>query len=142
MENIIEIIQKHSLTVRCLPHEVVTYWGYQEGDEHKNYVNSKGEPIKRQLEVVIQDYNFETYRKNLTPYSIGEAEKMFKKWKEKFPNGKKLLKETRKVEHGGWWYVKSTSHTDSTIRFSREHDKFFAPTLEEAIQLYLESLNT
>ena len=33
MENIIDIIQKHSLTVRCLPHEVVSYWKYKEGDE-------------------------------------------------------------------------------------------------------------
>jgi hypothetical protein len=51
------------------------------------------------------------------------------------------LKETKISEKGGWWYVKETKNTDSTVRFSREFDKFFAPTLEEAIDLYLESIN-
>ena len=54
-------------------------------------------------------------------------------------DGKKLLKEERDVEKGGWWYVKETPNTSSTVRFSREYDKFFAPTLEEAIILFLNS---
>ena len=109
MENIIEIIKEHSLTVRCLPHEVVSYWTYHEGDENRKYVDSNGNPIKDTHELVIRG------------------------------DGKKLLKITKQVKNGGWWYVKETKHTDSTVQFSRKYDKFFAPTLEEAIQLYLDS---
>jgi hypothetical protein len=52
---------------------------------------------------------------------------------------KKFVREERKAENGGWWYVKETPNTGSTVRFNREHDAFFAPTLKEAIQLYLNS---
>lgn len=55
-----------------------------------------------------------------------------------FPDGRKYWHEEIKVEHGGWWYVKETPDTSSTVRFSRKYDKFFAPTIEEALQLYIE----
>lgn len=107
--DIIDIIQKYSLTVRCLPHVDVSYWSYREGDENKKYVDSKGNPSKGVKTLFIRE------------------------------DGKKLLREERLVEHGGWWYVKETQNTDSTVRFDRRHDKFFAPTLEGAIKLYLDS---
>ena len=110
MDNIIDIIQKHSLTIRCLPHKVTSYWTYREGDENKKWVDSDGNPSKSTKTLFIRE------------------------------DGKKLLKEERDIEHGGWWYVKETQNTDSTVRFSREYDKFFAPTLEEAIKLYLDSI--
>lgn len=35
MENLIKIIQENSLTVRCLPHKVVSHWSYRDGDEER-----------------------------------------------------------------------------------------------------------
>ena len=54
-------------------------------------------------------------------------------------NNRKFIKETRTVDKGGWWYVKETPNTDSTIKFNRKQDKFFAPTLKKAIKLFLDS---
>lgn len=140
MENIIKIIQEHSLTIRCLPHKVVNHWSYKEGDETKKYVDSKGNPSKSIRSVVVQDYDLEYFQKTPTPkWNTDSPEKRFANWKKNFPNGRKLLREERAVEKGGWWYVKETPNTDSTVTFSREYDKFFAPTLEEAIQLFLDS---
>lgn len=134
----IEIIAKHSLTVRCLPHETINYWTYREGDENKKYVDSNGNPIIRQLEVVIQNLDLEYFQKTpTTKYNIDSPEKRYEQWKKRFPNGKKLLKETKTVKHGGWWYVMETKHTGATVIFN---DKFLAPTLEEALQLYLDSI--
>lgn len=50
---------------------------------------------------------------------------------------KKYLQEEKTVEKAGWWYVEHTPHTDSIVRFSKY--SFLAPTLEEAIMLYLKS---
>ena len=111
MESIIDIIQKHSLTVRCLPHKVISHWTYKEGDENIKWVDSDGNPTKSKRSVVIRE------------------------------DGRKLLREERDVEKGGWWYVKETKNTSSTVTFSRKYDKFFAPTLEEAIKLYLDSIS-
>ncbi len=139
--NIVEIIQKHSLTVRCLPYKVVTCWTYKEGDENRKYVDGSGKPIERKREVVIQDFDLEHFQKTKpSKFNTDSPEKRFQNWKKLNPNGKKLFKETRIVEHGGWWYVKETKNTDSTVRFSREYDEFFAPTLEEALTLYLQSI--
>lgn len=52
---------------------------------------------------------------------------------------RKVMRETREVEKGGWWYVKETKNIDSTVQFSSKFDKFFAPTIEQAIQMYLDS---
>lgn len=138
---IINIISSYSLTVRCLPHVVVSHWTYRDGDENKKYVDSKGNPIERDLEVVKQDFDLEYFQKTPPPkYSNSTPEQRLEQWKKLHPNGRKLLKETKKVEKGGWWYVKSTPNTDSIVQFSRKHDEFFAPTLEGAIQLFLNSL--
>lgn len=112
MENIIDIIQKHSLTVRCLPHKVISHYTYREGDENMKYVDSEGNPSTKKRTVVYSE-----------------------SWK------RKMIREERDVENGGWWYVKETKNTDSTVTFSRKYDKFFAPTLPEAIQLYLDSID-
>lgn len=114
MENLIEIIQKHSLTVRCLPYEVISYYSYRKGDEErvtKPSYDSEGKIRDVKKSVVFSEV-----------------------WQ------RKMIKEERNVDRGGWWYVKETKNTNSTVRFSRKHDKFFAPTLEEAIKLYLDSL--
>jgi len=141
MENILEIIQKHSLTVRCLPYEVVSYTTYRDNDENLKYLDSNGNEIKVIREVVIQDYNLDYFKKQKpTKYSSDSPEKRYENWKKAFPNGKKLLKTTKKVVNGGWWYVKATPHTDSMVQFSRKYDEFFAPTIEEAIKLYLDSI--
>jgi hypothetical protein len=141
-EDIIAIIQKHSLTVRCLPHVVVSHWSYTEGDENKNYVDANGKPNTSKRTVVIQDFDLEHFQKTKpSKYNTDSPEKRFEQWKKNFPNGRKLLREERVVEHGGWWYVKETKSTGSTVMFDRKHDKFFAPTLPEAIQLYLDSIS-
>jgi len=142
MENIIDIIQKHSLTVRCLPHEVVSYYTYREGDEKAKWVNSDGSPSKSIREVVTQHFDLEHFQKTKPPkWEDGTPEQRFERWIKNNPNGRKLLKETRTVEKGGWWYVVETKDTDSTVRFSsKSSDNFLAPTLEGAINLYLESI--
>lgn len=110
MQSIIDIIEKHSLTVRCLPHVVVNHWSpYKEGDENVKRVDSNGNTINSKYSVVTRE------------------------------DGKKLLREERIVDKGGWWYVKETKNTDSTVTFNRKNDKFFAPTLAKAIKLYLDS---
>lgn len=140
--DLIKIIQEHSLTVRCLPHKVVSYYSYREGDEKKKYVDSNGNPSKDKRSLVIQKYDLEYFEntppnewdKNMTP------QERLERFLKTNPTGeRKLLKKEREVEHGGWWYVKPTPNTDSMVRFSRKYDKFFAPTLKEAIQLYLDS---
>ena len=142
MNNIIEIIQKHSLTVRCLPYEVVSYWNYKEGEENRNYIDSNGKPIEAKREVIVCDYDLEYFQKTKpSKYNTNTPEQRFEFWRKNNPNGRKLLKETKTVKNGGWWYVKETKNTDSTIIFNRKYDEFFAPTLDEAIQLYLDSLN-
>lgn len=140
MQNIIDIIQKHSLTVRCLPYETVTYWSYREGDETRTYVGDNPDKVKR--EVVIQDFDLEYFEKTdkQPKWTNNSPLKRYEMWKKNFPNGRKLLKETRIVEKGGWWCVKETKNTSSIVQFDINHDKFFAPTLEEAITLYLNSI--
>lgn len=141
MDNIFDIIKRHSLTVRCLPYEVVSFWSYREGDENKVYVDDSGNFKKSKREIIVQDFDLEYFQRTKpSKWNTDSPEKRFQNWKKNFPNGRKLLKETTVVEKGGWWYVKETRNTDSTVRFSREYDKFFAPTLEEAIQLYLNSI--
>lgn len=108
-EEIIQIIADHSLTIRCLPHVVITHCTYREGDEKRVWVDSNGKESQVIRTVVVNE------------------------------RGIRLLREERIVDKGGWWYVKETKCTDSTIIFNRKHDKFFAPTLSEAIQLYLDS---
>lgn len=102
MENIIDIIQKNSLTVRCLPYVVISHCGYRSGDETR---------LKPNQTIVV-----------------------LPKW-----GNKKFIREERIVANGGWWYVKETKNTSSAVTFDRRTDKFFAPTLQEAIQLYLNS---
>lgn len=140
--DILKIIAENSLTVRCLPHKVVNHWTYREGDESKKYVDAKGNTIEAKRTVIVQKFDLDyfkntppsEYHKNRTP------EQRLKQYLKNNPTGeRKLLREEKKVKNGGWWYVKETPNTDSTVRFSRKHDKFFAPTIEEAIQLYLNS---
>ena len=117
-EQIIQIIAEHSLTVRCLPHVVVSVFNYREGDEER--VNKPSYDAKG---------NIRNVRKSIiTGYGT-------------YPKDRKFFREERDVKKGGWWYVKETPHTGSNVQFSRKYDKFFAPTLEEAIQLFLNSLN-
>ncbi|MBK7362639.1 MAG: hypothetical protein IPJ01_10125 [Micavibrio sp.] len=90
--------------------------------------------------MVVQDFDLEHFQKTKpTKWETRTPEQRFENWKKNFPNGRKLLREEREVKNGGWWYVKETPNTDSTVIFQREYDKFFAPTLEEAIQLFLDS---
>ena len=140
MKNIIEIIQKHSLVVRCLPYEVVLYRDYQEGDGLKKYVDSKGNTIEAKREVIIQNFDLEHFQiTKPQKWDTDSPEMRYARWRKNFPNGRKLLKETRIVEKGGWWIVKGAKHTDSSITFSLKND-FCAPTLSEAIDLYLKSI--
>jgi hypothetical protein len=106
---ILNAITDNFLCVRRLPFEVISHWSYREGDETRKYVDSNGNPIKHKRTVVTRE------------------------------DGKKLVREERIVEKGGWWFVKEIKHTDATIRFDKNHDKFFAPTIGEAIESYLKS---
>lgn len=125
MQDIIKIIQENSLTVRCLPYEVVSLVSYKEGDEEKG------------KQVIIEHLELDYFIKN--NLNNTNPNKRFEQWKQKFPNGRKYVREVKQVEFGGYWYVKETKDTNSTISFNRQTDKFFAPTLQEAIQLYLNS---
>lgn len=140
--DILDIIKKHSLTVRCLPYETISYWTYREGDENKICVDafgsSSGGVIKK--EIVVQDYDLEYFKKTVSKFNTDSPEKRYERFKRIYPNGRKLIKETKNVKNGGWWYVKETNNTSSMVEFNRKYDKFFAPTLEEAIKLYLDSL--
>jgi hypothetical protein len=118
MKNLIDIIQKYSLTVRCLPSVVITHSTYRPGDEEfckKPSYDSHGN-LRNVKRSVVTGYGTH-------------------------PKDKKFLREERKIEKGGWWYVKETPHINSIVRFSRKYDKFFAQTLEEAIKLYLKAKN-
>jgi hypothetical protein len=139
-KEILQIITDNFLVVRRLPFEVISYWSYTEGDENKKYVDSNGNPSKSVKSVVVQEFDLEHFQKTpASKYDSRTPGERYDAWKKNFPNGRKLLKEVRQVEKGGWWYVKEVNDTSSTVRFSREYDNFFAPTLEEAIQLYLNS---
>ena len=142
--DVINIIKEHSLTVRCLPFITVNHWSYRDGDENKKYVDSKGNEIEATRTVIVQKFDLE-YFKNTPPSKYNKdqtPEQRLNYYLKGNPSGeRKLLREERTVKNGGWWYVKETKNTDSTVKFSREYD-FFAPTLEEALQLYLNSIKT
>lgn len=139
-EQLLQAIADNFLCVRRLPFETVTYWTYTEGDENRKWVDANGNPSTAVRSVVIQDYDLAYYEKQERPkWSKQTPLERYNQWKKLYPNGQKLLKEVRTVDKGGWWYVKQVTNTDSTVRFNREYDKFFAPTLEEAVQLFLQS---
>lgn len=138
-QEIIDIISKYSLTVRCLPRIFVNYEDYREGDENRAWVNHEDIQAEAKREVVIQDLNLEFFQKTelfewCTPLT---PEQRYSEWKRMYPKGRKLLKDTIEVEKGDRWYVKETPNIDSAVRFNRGYDEYFAPTLEEAIQLFL-----
>ena len=139
-DEIINAISDNFLCIRRLPFEVVTCWTYREGDENRKYVDSNGNPSTSKREIIIQDFDLKYFQKTKSArWNMDSPEKRFENWKKNFPNGRKLSKEIRTVKKGGWWYVKEVKNTDSTIRFNREYDEFFAPTLNEAVELYLNS---
>lgn len=98
--DLIDIIHRYSLTVRCLPYKTTHTFSYREGQKLKD---------------------------NQRVVELPEC------------NNKKYVREIREVDKGGWWYVIETTDTNSTVTFNRKYDKFFAPTLKEAIKLFLES---
>lgn len=120
-QEILKTITEHFLCVRRLPFEVISVYSYREGDENK-LGGFNGRPI-----YLEKGKTLNATREIVTGYG-------------NWPKDKKLIKETRIIEKGGWWYVKPVTDTGSTVRFNREYDKFFAPTLEEAVTLYLNSL--
>lgn len=118
-QEILQIIADNFLCVRRLPFEVISHWCYNEGDENK-LGGFEGKPVYTESGEV----------KNIKREVITN----FGNW----PKDKKFIKEIRTVDKGGWWYVKEVKNTSSLIEFNRR-DAFFAPTLEEAVQLYLNS---
>ena len=137
-EEILKIITDNFLCVRRLPFETISYWTYKEGDENKKYVDSKGNPIKSKREVVVQNFDLSHFQKTKpSKWENRSPEERYEQYKKNFPNGRKLLKETKTVEKGGWWFVKPVYNTDSQVHFNRKNDEYFAPTLEEAIKLYI-----
>ena len=146
-EEILQIIADNFLCVRRLPFQVISHWSYKEGDEQKLggfdgkpiYLEG-GKTLNATREIIIQNFNLNHFQ-NIKPskWNTDSPEKKYANWIKTFPQGKKLIKETKIIDKGGWWYVKEVKNTSSTVRFSREYDEFFAPTLEEAIQLYLKN---
>lgn len=137
-DEIIEIISKYSLSVRCLPKEVVTYLTYHEGDENKEFSDPFGSLEVVIKDVIPEDCNLSYFRKNIPNFNRLTHKQKFDEWKKFNPSPQKVLKETHKLEKGGYWFVKEVPNTYSTVRFERNND-FFAPTLIEAIMLFLES---
>lgn len=112
---IIDTIQKYSLTVRCLPFETVNMF-----TAYDNEVLREG----------CTEYFWkpdDEYFKNTKSFGHSNWEARKTQFYTKFPNGRRFFKETKTVDKGGWWYVKETKNTNSTIKFDRQHDKFFAP---------------
>lgn len=139
-EKLLEIIAENFLCVRRLPFKVISLWSYKEGDEKKKWVDSNGNPIESKREVISENLDLEYFQKTKpSKYCTDSPEVRFRNYQKCFPNGRKYLKETKTVKNGGWWYVKQVENTDSTIQFSRKYDEFFAPTLEGAVKLFLES---
>lgn len=140
MEDIIKIIQENSLTVRCLPFEVVEKTIYNEGDEHKKYIDPDGkEIVYKSIEVITEQLDIEYFEKNPVKFDNRTALQRLENWRKVFPNGRKILIKTKSVDYGGYWYVKETKNTNSNVEFNIKYDKFFAPTLEQAIKMYLDS---
>lgn len=110
MQNLTELIQEHSLVVRCLPKVVISYWSYRKGDEDRlnetRYYGS-GEPITNVAREIVTR------------------------------NGRKFIKETKIVNTTDLWYVKEVKDTTSRVNFG--YGAFRAPTLEQAINLFLQS---
>lgn len=120
-----EIIQKYSLTVRCLPYEV--------------------------RETITIPYK--TIPKGWTEYAFKPDDIYFKTlygdawehYKKKFYNlyseGKPGIERFRKVKLGGWWLVKQTLHDSSAVIFSFNDTRTFkAPTLIGALTMFLNTL--
>lgn len=119
-EEILRIITDNFLCVRRLPFKVVSVYAYREGDENKlGGLNGKpmygadGKEIKNIKREIVTGYG-------------------------NWDKDKKFIKDTKTVEKGGWFLVQPVNSTSSTVRFDLKHD-FVAPTLEEAILLYLDS---
>lgn len=121
IEEVYNVISEHFLVARRLPFEVISVWSYRDKDEEK-LGGFNGKPIYLEGGKILN-----ATREIITGYG-------------NFPPDRKFIKETKIVEKGGWWYVKQVKDTGSTVIFNREYDKFFAPTLEEAVTLYLNSL--
>lgn len=138
--DILRIVKENSLTIRCLPETVISINLYREGDENITPYQKSIGVFKKEIE--IQNFDLE-YFKNTPPpmFSNMTPKQRFESFKRSYPNGRKILKSYRKVKNGGWWYVKETKNTSSTIRFNRKTDKFFDTTLEGAIKMYLKSKN-
>ena len=128
MKNLVNIIQAHSLTVRCLPYKVREIWSCREGQE-----------LKENEELIYWKPDIVYFQKQFSRYEKETAKTRMETFYKKNPLGIPQIHHTRKVEKGGWWYVKEVPNTMSTVRFNRKYDKFFAPTLKEAIDLFLES---
>ena len=112
-EKLLEIIADNFLCVRRLPFETTSLWSYREGDEER-----VGKPIYLEGGKILNAKRTVFFHEGC---------------------GRKMVREVKVVEKGGWWYVKQVADTGSTVRFSREYDKFFAPTLLQAVRLFLES---
>jgi len=125
-QNILDIIQKYSLVVRCLPLEIKKTW-YPKTDEtlNEDFVESYWTPD-------------DDYFKKV--HSVGWLARK-NQFYEKFPNGRRIFSQIKPVENiGGWWIVKQVEDTGNNVVFSKEHD-FLAPTLAEAIEMFLKKNN-
>ena len=124
--DIVRIIKENSLTVRCLP-EVVTY-KHAYSKDYKLKDNEKIEYWKPGLKYFSENNKYSNPQKMMDNF--------YTTWGKK---GRPFVVGSRQVDKGGWWYVKEVGNISSMVRFDREYDKFFAPTLKEAIELYLDS---
>jgi len=145
-EEILQIIADNFLCVRRLPFEVISHYSYREGDEERikqPVMLEGGKTLNVTKEIITQNFDLEHFQKTKPPkWEKGTPEQRFEHYKKILPNGRKLVREVRTVEQGGWYYVTPVKNTSSSVTFSKKSDDcFFAPTLEEAIQLYLNNKN-
>lgn len=116
---LLELIEKHHLAVRCLPLTVVSKWRLR-GDEDATLCA----PI----------YDESGKLTNTTKSIVVEK-------------GSRLLREEKPLKMGGWWIVKEANNSRAGVDFNKcdwkpEFGAFFAPTLEGAIRLYLDNIKT
>lgn len=111
--DILEMIDKHNLSIRKIPLQTVELYElqhYKEGDEIVTL--TKEEQEKR-------------WRKE-------SAERFIKR----FPEGRKFCRRIKIPDHAGWYMCKQVNSTDTTVRWNIKTD-YLAPTLEESINLFL-----
>ncbi|MGL5690433.1 MAG: hypothetical protein ACRDD8_06380 [Bacteroidales bacterium] len=132
--NTLDIIITHGLSVRQIPTEIIHSYAKSCCNSFQNNpMFHFVEDFHHKMNINLSESQFEVRKKESKwgddiYYKDGSTYRIFSRYKS-FP------------KNGGWWMVQKTNHTDSQVIWSKK-DCFLAPTLEESVSLYMNSLNT